>query len=137
MRSLNPDAGARPGTTRRARAPTARVGQRRLPILAVPLAAVLLCPSACSRTAETSDFRPGMARSRIVQQFGPPADTQTLHKSSQAIWGPIEDFWSRVPPGSTVEVWSYPVPGGRVELYFVDGSERVQGTGFAPEGAVF
>ena len=39
--------------------------------------------------------------------------------------------------GSSVEVWVYRVEGGSVELYFIDASERVQGTGFAPEGAVF
>ena len=40
----------------------------------------------------------------------------------------------QVPLESTVEVWSYEVKGGAVELYFVDESERVRGKGFAPEG---
>jgi hypothetical protein len=131
---MGSEAGSLARTLRR---PAASAGRRAWPILAVQLAVVLLGAPACPRTPETSDFRPGMARSRIVQQFGPPATRQTFHKSSEAIWGPIEDFWSRVPVGSTVEVWSYRVRGGSVELYFVDGSEQVQGTAFAPEGAVF
>ena len=31
----------------------------------------------------------------------------------------------------------YRVEGGTVELYFVDGSQEVRGTGFASEGALF
>lgn len=38
---------------------------------------------------------------------------------------------------SQVEIWAYEVEGGTVELYFIDASERVQGGGFAPHGAVF
>jgi len=91
----------------------------------------------CSNTPTPSDFRVGATREEILESFGAPSRKQSISKTGDAIWGPIEDFWSQVPPDSTVEIWAYRVPGGTVELYFVDGSERVQGTGFAPEGAVF
>ena len=101
--------------------------------LAVAVFAVL----ACSNTPSASDFRVGATREEVLESFGAPSRQQSLRKTSEAIWGPIEDFWSRVPLNSTVEMWAYRVEGGTVELYFIDQSEWVQGTGFAPEGAVF
>jgi hypothetical protein len=113
------------------------IARRRLPLRRVPLAVVLLAGFACADTPAAGDFRVGATRAEVLEDFGPPSGEQSLRKTGDAIWGPIESFWSEVPPGSTVEVWSYPVEGGSVELYFVDGSERVRGMGFAPEGAVF
>ena len=92
---------------------------------------------ACSETPSTRDFRVGATREELLESFGAPLRKQSFLKTGDAIWGPIEDFWSQVPRDSTVEVWAYRVEGGTVELYFIDESERVQGTGFAPEGAVF
>lgn len=92
---------------------------------------------ACGSVPQPSDFQIGMSRQQIVAEFGEPRDRQSLVKSDPNIWGPIETFWSSVPPGARVEIWSYPATGGTVELYFIDGSREVQGTGFAPEGAVF
>jgi len=94
------------------------------------------------------DFRVGMARSIIVEQFGPPEHVQTFRKSNDAVWGPIEDFWTKVPFGSTVEIWSYRSGNrvmegspdrfpGKTELYFIDGSKTVQGIGFSMDGAVY
>jgi hypothetical protein len=78
-----------------------------------------------------------MSREQVLATFGEPQQRQSLVKSDPRIWGPIEEFWPSVKAGSRVEIWSYPARGGSVELYFVDGSPRVQGRGFAPEGAVF
>lgn len=79
----------------------------------------------------------GATRQEILASFGPPAREQSLTKTGEAIWGPIEEFWSQVPLNSTIEIWAYAVEGGTLELYFIDASERVQGKGFAPHGAVF
>lgn len=110
---------------------------RRLLASRVPLIVALLLGPACSETPLASDFRVGATRAEVLEAFGTPSQEQSFVKTGDAIWGPIEDFWSRVPLESSVEIWAYRVEGGTVELYFVDGSERVQGTGFAPEGAVF
>lgn len=108
------------------------------PRWAVVLALVAaLALAACSPAPRPSDFRVGMTREEVVAEFGEPDARRSLVKSSPAIWGPIETFWSGVPSGARVEIWSYAARGGTVELYFVDGSSRVRGTGFAPEGAVF
>lgn len=103
-------------------------------------AVFLLAFPGCSRQIEqpkASDFHVGATRTEILETYGTPLQEQSVHKTGNAIWGPIEEFWSQVPLGSTVDVWSYAVQGGSVELYFIDGSGRVQGIGFAPEGAVF
>jgi hypothetical protein len=78
-----------------------------------------------------------MTRGEVAESFGSPARKQSYLKTEGPMWGPIEDFWAKVPAGSSVEVWAYPAVGGTLELYFVDESERVVGMGFAPEGAVF
>ena len=103
----------------------------------VPLALAVFVVLACSNTPSPGDFRIGATRTEILESFGPPVRQETFHKTGEAIWGPIEDFWDRAPLNSTVEVWAYRVEGGTVELYFVNASDQVQGTGFAPEGAVF
>ena len=104
------------------------------------LALVLIAIAACSPRIdqpEASAFRVGAARSEILTTFGKPAREASYLKSDDSIWGAIEEFWSRVPLGSTVEVWSYPVRGGTIELYFIDGSNEIQGIGFAPTGAIY
>lgn len=78
-----------------------------------------------------------MSRQQVVAAFGEPHRRESLVKSAQSVWGPIETFWSSVPLGARVEIWSYPVSGGTVELYFVDDSSKVKGMGFAAEGAVY
>lgn len=71
-----------------------------------------------------------------------------MRKTSEGVWGPIEEFWSRVPMGGTVEIWSYRTihewaagsgkqDTGHTELYFVDGSRTVSGLGFGPDGVVY
>lgn len=92
---------------------------------------------ACSNSPRPGDFKVGATRQQVLDSFGVPSLRQTYSKQHDAIWGPIEDFWARVPLNSNVEVWSYQVEGGTLELYFVDESERVQGKGFAPEGVVY
>ncbi len=95
------------------------------------------------------EFAVGMTRADISAQYGEPDRTQTLSKSSDAIWGPSEDFWSKVPPGTTVEIWAFrsrltteshegrSEQAGQSELYFVNDSPTVDGIGFYIEGAVY
>lgn len=92
---------------------------------------------ACGTGPQAADFQVGMSRQAVVAAFGEPDQRQTMVKSGPHIFGPIETFWTSVPAGATVEIWSYEVSGGSVELYFVNGSDEIQGTGFAPEGAIY
>lgn len=120
---------------------SARDGRRAAPrprwLGARVCAGLALLGLGCGDLPAPGDFQVGASRSEILAAHGAPARKQSLTKTGPAVWGPIEDFWPRVPLGSSVEIWDYPVEGGTLELYFVEGSERVQATGFAPEGAVF
>jgi hypothetical protein len=94
-----------------------------------------------------SEFTVGMSRSEILGKYGKPQRTQTVSKTGDHIWGPIEDIWPRVPHGATVDIWSYDSrlisrgegveheQSGHTELYFVNESSQVSGIGFRIEGA--
>lgn len=110
----------------------------------------LLTLIACgSREPNHNEFTIGMSRSEILDKFGEPQQTQTLMKSAEPIWGSIEDYWTQVPMGATVEIWSYDSrmiirdngstseQRGQTELYFVNDSNEVNGIGFHVEGAVY
>jgi hypothetical protein len=101
------------------------------------------------RERDHSEFSIGMTRSGILGTFGQPQQTQMLTKTGEPIWGPIEKFWSQVPMGARVEIWSYashlnskddggtPEQRGQTQLYFVNDSDEVTGIGFHVEGAVY
>lgn len=100
-----------------------------------------------SLTAHES-FAVGASRSAILERHGEPVRISERRKQDERIWGPIEEFWPRVPRGSTVEIWQYRTTSeweagsgrrvrGTTELYFVDGSEVVSELGFAPDGVVY
>lgn len=97
----------------------------------------LLGTGGCSSPPKPDEFQIGSTRGEIMEAHGPPVREQTFTNTGQIIWGAIEEFWPSVPRGGSVLIWAYPVEGGTLELYFIDGSTRVQGTGLAPEGAVF
>lgn len=91
----------------------------------------------CSSYPQPSDFEVGMSRDEVTTKFSEPDNQRSLVKTEEHVWGPIEDFWPSVPSGSRIEIWYYTVDGGTVELYFLDGSTEVKGTGFAPEDTNF
>lgn len=103
---------------------------------------------ACEDLPEHESFSVGMSRAAIVDRYGEPDRTSRLQKKDDRIWGPIEDFWSHVPLGSSVEIWKYRTTAeweadsgkrtpGTTEIYFVDRSQVASGLGFAPEGVVY
>jgi hypothetical protein len=96
-----------------------------------------------------SDFKIGMKRADILSTFGEPSSTQSMTKTTSHIFGPIEDFWYKVPDGAKIEIWSYDSyavsysdgreyrRAGQTELYFLNDSDEVDGIGFYDEGAVY
>jgi hypothetical protein len=103
---------------------------------------------ACQDLPAHESFAVGASRGALLERYGEPERKTQLRKVDDRIWGPIEEFWPRVPVGSSVEVWQYRTTAeleagssrrtpGTTEIYFVDGSEQVSGLGFAPEGVVY
>ena len=102
----------------------------------------------CNSLPDHRDFAVGMTRTDVLERFGEPSRSSNMRKADNAVWGPIEDFWSRIPVGGTVEIWFYRTTHesaagsgnrktGTTEIYFVDGSPTVSGRGFAPDGVVY
>lgn len=106
---------------------------------------IMMLLAGCSARPDVprhADFEVGATRAEIRAEFGSPVSTESIQKRGDAIWGAVETFWGSVPDGSTVEIWSYPsresvFGNGTTELYFIDGSDTVNGTGFNPEGVIY
>lgn len=124
------------------------VRARRLlaPILLALLSGLAL--PACEERPPHSRFELGATRAELRERFGEPAQIREIWKTGGAVSGPIESFWSRVPDGGRVEIWSYPSRhawtresgeerAGRTELYFLDDADAVAGIAFAPAGVVY
>ena len=101
------------------------------------LFAALVVFAGCSPTYELDDFRIGLTRAEVEARFGAPDRADTLVKTTEVIFGPIETLWGQVPMGATVELWSYPAKNGSIELYFVEGSPLLKGVSSLDEGAVY
>jgi len=110
-----------------------------VPIFAQGSAAVVLLAAtlACTSPPDETEFKVGMTRSELIEQFGEPAAKQSAVKTSLHMFGPIETFWSALPDQTQVEIWSYSAEGGSVELYFLNGADVASGRGFAPTGVVY
>lgn len=111
----------------------------------VILAAGLVACSSGRDLPDNAAFQVGMERSDVLARFGPPDRKRVLVRSVEPVWGPIEGFWASVEEDSEIEIWYYRSRArldsspdglgiGTTELYFVDGSVTVQGTGFDPDG---
>ncbi len=113
--------------------------RRAVPILLVVsgVATMATLIATCRSLPAPSEFRSGMKRADLKARFGDPVRTETLTKQIEHVFGPIETFWSSVPMGSTVEIWSFEARGGRAEVYFLDGADVASGTGFHHKNAVY
>jgi len=96
----------------------------------------ILIISACASQPSLSDFQVGESKEDLMTAFGEPARIITMVKSGH-INGPIETLWYKSEDGTEIEVWSYDVIGGVVELYFVGGSDQVTEIGFLDRDAVY
>ena len=79
----------------------------------------------------------GQTKEQITQQLGRPYQMEKLKKLSHYIWGPEEEFWDKIPEGMMLEVWRYISPEGRLNLYFMDGSDKLAYKAFAPKGRIY
>jgi len=79
----------------------------------------------------------GQTKQEIIDAVGEPDSKENTVKNAEHINGPEEDFWDDIPMGAELEVWGYEDRGGHLNLYFVDGSDRLDYKAFAPEGVVY
>lgn len=100
------------------------------------LAIFLLC--ACQPPANAFEqVAPGQERQQVLALLGPPDETHLLVKQSLSIWGPEEEWWDQVDMGAQFLIWTYHVPGGRYQLYFLRGADTVAHTAYIDNNVVY
>lgn len=72
----------------------------------------------------------GMEKSEIVQMLGEPDRIEELTKSTEYVFGPIENLWDQIKMGDKIVTWTYETQDGYKELYFLNDSSTVAGEFF-------
>ncbi|OGW31257.1 MAG: hypothetical protein A2X59_08585 [Nitrospirae bacterium GWC2_42_7] len=98
-----------------------------------------LCFADDSKTYEQirTKIKIGQSKQTVREMLGPPDKIIDSGKSNKYIWGPEEEFWDKIPMGAKMEVWRYAFSDGGLNLYFIDGSEKLDHIAFAPKGVVY
>ena len=99
-----------------------------------PILVAFVVPACKQDTALPVEI--GQEKNEIVKVLGEPNEKKNTRKSSEHIWGPEEEFWAEIPMGTKLEVGRYSNSSGWLNLYFVDGSDRLSFKAFAPAGVV-
>ena len=91
----------------------------------------------CDGEVERARVEVGQSKDAIRGILGEPDETTTHTKQNEHIWGPEEAFWDEIAMGAELEVWTYRLDDGQLNLYFVDGSDELSFRAFAPTGVVY
>lgn len=96
---------------------------------------LLLC--GCSNGPLSDSVSVGQGKDEIRKILGEPQSVETSIKRNEVIWGPEEEFWDDIPKGSELEKWCYEQSDGNLNLYFVDGRDKLGYKAFVPKGVVY
>lgn len=72
----------------------------------------------------------GLRKSEIKQMLGEPDTIAEWPKTTDHIWGPVEDLWYQMQMGDKMVIWTYETRKGRKELYFLNDEPEVVGEFF-------
>lgn len=104
------------------------------------LLSLLLAFSVMSCSEEQDTFqlvRAGQTKQAIKNILGEPYEIKITKKIAGPIWGPEEEFWDKIPNGSTLEVWRFRSNAGNLNLYFIGNKNHLAYKAFAPQGVVY
>jgi len=93
--------------------------------LAIITVATVGCQSQNENLAEM-EFT-GMEKTAVVQMLGEPDKVEELTKSTEYVFGPIENLWDQIEMGGKIIIWTYETQDGYKELYFLNDSSTVAG----------
>ena len=79
----------------------------------------------------------GQTKQEIKILLGTPYEIASIIKTKGHIWGPEEEFWSKIQNGTKLEVWSYKNDTGHLNLYFTSDNNHLAYKAFAPKGVVY
>jgi hypothetical protein len=91
----------------------------------------------CSNGPPSDSVLVGQSKDDVRKILGDPQAIETSIKRNEVIWGPEEEFWDDIPEGSELETWSYELRDGNLNLYFINGSDKLGHKAFAPRGVVY
>jgi hypothetical protein len=92
----------------------------------------------CAEAQDISQLiKAGQAKEEIKKIIGSPNEIEKIVKSVEHIWGPEEEFWSKIPMGTKLEVWRYKNKDGQLNLYFEENKNTLSYKAYAPAGVVY
>jgi len=98
---------------------------------------VTSCTEVRSASHKADRVRLGATKENVIYALGSPSQTNSMTKTSEVVFGPVEAFWHVLHTGDVVEVWSYVEPEGTSQIYYIQGSNTVHYTYFIRKGVVF
>ena len=95
--------------------------------------------STCSTFSSptTDSILVGTFKGEVIDELGEPDEKTVIFKQSEYIWGPEEEWWHTLVMGDQVEIWIYQGKDGRLQLYFINGSEQVNFKAFVDDDIVY
>jgi len=103
----------------------------------LPLLFVLCLTSCKEREEALAHIETEATKEEILSIVGQPDEQETITKHEEAIWGPEEEFWHKIPLGAKLERWIYATDEGRYSLYFRGNEDWLAYKIFAPRGVVY
>ena len=113
------------------------MNKRDLLLLFLVSIGVLFSLSSCRTEFLAPRIDVGTAKDRVLKRLGEPDEINTLTKSTEYIWGPIESWWDALEMGDQIEIWVYHYDSGTYQLYFLNDSDQVGFEVFIEKGVVY
>ncbi len=79
----------------------------------------------------------GETKEQISKFFPAPDEIQHLTKTTEIIWGPEEEFWDEIPPGTDLEIWIYQQKDSLTKLYFLNDDNHLTYKITSPKDVVY
>lgn len=99
--------------------------------------AFLMMQGCTNHTGHKVKIEAGQSKKEIRKIIGAPSEIENKIKQNEAIWGAEEEFWDKIAMGARLEVWTYEYPDGTLNLYFINGSDKLAFKAFTPKGVVY
>ena len=113
------------------------MNKRDILILFLVLIGFLFSLSSCRPGFLVPRVDVGTAKNRVLKRLGEPDEINTMTKSTEYIWGPIESWWDTLEMGDQIEIWVYHHDRGTYQVYFLNDSDLVGYDAFIEKGVVY
>lgn len=101
------------------------------------LIGIILSLSSCRPGLLVPRVEVGTSKNHVLKRLVEPDEINTLTKSTEYIWGPIESWWDTLEMGDWIGIWVYHYDSGTCQVYFLIGSDQVGFEDFIEKGVVY